>query len=412
MKVLIAGAGLAGLFAGWTLAKEGHEVIVFEAKDRVGGRAWSHAFSNGAVIERGGEFITSSQHLIRSVCAEFELPLIAQGVAFVRRWTQEGDRVSSQELQADIARLEDVASSLAAQGRYDVPLTAAYERAFGEDYRKRHLFIRAVTSLCTEPESVSAASYVSREKGRSTVYMEHSSRVLGGNQRIATELHRRMGESVVLRSPVRAVSQNSSGVEFTLDNGETVAGDAAILAVPLPLLRELDIRFPLPVAMRQALDARLMGQAAKLSATTTGAAPARGVMSNCGFWWSWNSLPPDDDIGHAAVTSFAGTKATLAALNVNDGGATWLEALRKMRPDLDILGEPLVTNWSSDPWTKGAYSYPGIDWEPAFAQSLSEPVGRVSIAGEHTVEPTMNGALVSAQECTRRLLGHQLTAAA
>ena len=55
MKIIIVGAGFAGLSAAHKLHKSGAEVIVLEARDRVGGRVYSKALSNGEVVEMGGE---------------------------------------------------------------------------------------------------------------------------------------------------------------------------------------------------------------------------------------------------------------------------------------------------------------------------------------------------------------------
>ena len=56
---VVIGAGCAGLTAADTLAEAGIEVTVLEARDRVGGRVWSDRAGNGALIERGAEFITA-----------------------------------------------------------------------------------------------------------------------------------------------------------------------------------------------------------------------------------------------------------------------------------------------------------------------------------------------------------------
>ena len=56
--IAVVGAGFAGLAAADRLAAAGREVLVLEARDRVGGRVWSHRMPNGGVVERGAEFIT------------------------------------------------------------------------------------------------------------------------------------------------------------------------------------------------------------------------------------------------------------------------------------------------------------------------------------------------------------------
>ena len=56
-RVVVIGAGLAGLRCASDLVAAGCDVTVLEARDRVGGRVWSHHFDDGQVCERGAEFI-------------------------------------------------------------------------------------------------------------------------------------------------------------------------------------------------------------------------------------------------------------------------------------------------------------------------------------------------------------------
>ena len=76
-RVVIVGAGLAGLAAAYTLAKAGVRATLYEGSPRIGGRCWTdrESFADGQVAERGGELIDTSHEEIRALCAEFGLPL-------------------------------------------------------------------------------------------------------------------------------------------------------------------------------------------------------------------------------------------------------------------------------------------------------------------------------------------------
>ena len=84
-QIAVVGAGFAGLTAALRLNQAGHEVAVFEARDRVGGRVQSVTLANGEVAELGGEWISADQVFVINLAEELGLPLSAVGVDFSRR---------------------------------------------------------------------------------------------------------------------------------------------------------------------------------------------------------------------------------------------------------------------------------------------------------------------------------------
>ncbi len=78
MRVIVVGAGFAGLAAADALARGGVEVDVLEARDRVGGRVWSVPFSDGAV-ERGAEFILPHDNTVVATAESPRAGARAQG---------------------------------------------------------------------------------------------------------------------------------------------------------------------------------------------------------------------------------------------------------------------------------------------------------------------------------------------
>ena len=409
MDAIVVGAGLSGLTAAWELSKAGHSCTVLEARNRVGGRTWSQRLPNGEVTERGGEYIFPTEFPIRQLSAEVGVPIMSHNVRYGRR-TVNGRVISSAELEATSEQVRATLAQMLADGETNVSLERAFATALGSEYRLDPVYRRTTTSAAADPERVSAEAVLLHESATVNGYVEDGGRFVGGNQALSLELAKRLGDRVRLEHPVSAVDQTAAGVQVTLSDGTRLDADAAVVSVPLPLLRELELGFALPEAQQLALDHRFMGVAAKLGVPLSRVDDDIALQNPDHTWWSWRSLSVDGEHRINALSSFAGGPFALDALDVTAGSAAWVAALRAMRPELEIAGDVLLTTWADDPWARGSYTAPTLEWTAADAAVFESAAGRVAIAGEHTgLAQSLSGAVASgyraASALTRVLAG-------
>lgn len=395
MKILIVGAGLAGLAAAWELSKLGHEIMVLEARDRVGGRTWSTQLSNGEITERGGEYIFPTEFPIRRLAVELEIPIISHHVRYGRR-TLNGTHIDFATQQQTMKTAKATLETMMADGVARISVAQLFQEALGPGYRNDPVYRRLCTSLAADPTVVSAQASVLYESSAVGGYYEDGGRLAAGNQSLSIEVARRLGDVVRLEHPVTRIEQGDSGVRIELQDGSSATGDAAVIAVPLPVLRTLELGFSLPDQMQAALDHRLMGVAAKLGVPIVRTDEDPAVQDPHHTWWSWHSMSRDGETRIRALSTFAGGPDAVDALRVEDGASTWLAQLQELRPSTELDGTPLLTTWADDPWTRGAYSAAGLDWDERDADAFTDSAGRIAIAGEHTgLAQSLSGAVAS-----------------
>jgi monoamine oxidase len=384
--VVVIGAGLAGMHAAWRLHLAGVEVVVLEARDRVGGRTWSHALADGTIVERGGEFIAPDQHVLRGLCDELGLELIPHGCSFDRRPMPDRPAPSEDELHATLAAARD---RVGARDRDFPAAEAVLERTPADTSAVR----RVETSLTVPLRDASAR----RLFGGDEHGYDPAVRVSGGNQSVARELARRLGARVRLGTAVAKVVQDGSGVTVRCADGATLTASAAVVAVPLPLLPELVGELPPDVAA--AASRTRFGDAAKLHVPLQEPGPPAAVASPSALWWCWTSSAPGSDRAAPVLSGFAGGSAAIAAVGAAAGAGAWAEQALALRPELAAGSDAaLVTHWGPDPWTRGSYSAPGIGLTDADDAAWARPWGSLVFAGEHTAgeqAATMNGAAAS-----------------
>ena len=394
MRVIVIGAGFAGLACADRLVSLGHDVTVLEARDRVGGRVWSQELIAGhpdTIIERGAEFVLSGYDVMQRMAHRFNLPVAPSGMSYYVREPRHATAPITADEVAEAARsLRPTAE--AADSSTTLP--DFLEAHLPESTAAEVIVARAAISWAASEDQLSCHVLLD---SLASVQPMPTARIGGGNQGIARALAAGLGDRIRLQSPASAVHSSDDGVRVDV-LGSHLEADAAVMAIPLPHLERFDLRPGLPDAHRDAMARMVRGHAAKLHVPLATPAPTSAVLDVARRFWTWTATDASGQV-QPVVHSFIGSSPALAGLNVASGPGEWLDALRALRPDLDLAVDgALVSTWDDDPWATFAYSGLGAASRPGDDQIIGAPIGRVHIAGEHTAgewSGLMEGALRS-----------------
>jgi monoamine oxidase len=384
VRVAVIGAGLAGLAAADALRREGVDVVVVEARDRVGGRVWSVPFAGG-VVERGAEFVFAEDEVLHATAKRLGLRLYRKGTTYGDREPRGGEPVDPGELERAVGRLGEAELGGTV---LDAVATLGLPAAVAE-------VIAARVEVSSAYPAADLDATVLAETGASFGRFDTFG-VEGGNGRLAEALAAPLGPAVLRGAPVEAIDWDRRSVRLR-GPGVQVWAEAAVVAVPTRPLAAIRFEPPLPEAKARALAGASYGQAAKLHVPLLAPAEPSAVLAVPARYWAYTQLGPD---GSPApfVASFAGTPGALERLRVWAGPGTWAGSLAALRPELELdAGAPLLSTWQDDPWVQGAYSARSHA-SPLDAEELARPVKTLAFAGEHTAgdwHGLMEGALRS-----------------
>ncbi|WP_433075714.1 flavin monoamine oxidase family protein [Dactylosporangium sp. CA-052675] len=411
MRVVVVGAGLAGLTAATRLAEAGADVTVLEARDRVGGRTHGLEVAPGAWVDAGAAYLGERHTALLDLLARLGLKTVPTGMDGASRFALHGDAVEQRDgrfpplaavalgdlfdrLDA-LTRRVDPAAPWATEGAaaLDTLTADAWARAnlTHPDARAFFpLFLGEMMAAAPEDVSVLHMAFYLRSGG-GLRYLNafaggaQESRVDGGAHQACELLAERLAGRVVLGRPVTSVHQDAHGV--TVDG--RYRADAVVVAVPPLLADAIDFRPGLP--------APRSGQA-----TAPGCAVKVHLVHPSPLWreqglsgWSVSAQGPltstvDDSPaggGAGVLTGFVtGADAhRFAALGERERRAAATAQAARLFPGLP---EPIavhVTDWVHERWSRGCYAAlmgPG-DWL-ATGPRLTERHHRVHWAGTET----------------------------
>jgi len=422
LDVAVIGAGLAGLRAATDLLAAGRDVVVFEARNRVGGRVWSHRFPNGQWCERGAEFIDANHTEVLALAQSLGLGLLdaTKGRDDAKRLLDVGGRPAPftlhHSLQTELAWWHEAQAKLAAFVDPDDPTASEHAAELDllplSDYvTALHLSVatrvavgRALrTEFMVGPDGVSqlmAAWMFARHLQAGDGH--EAFRIDGGNDQLASGLAVALGDRVRLGAAVADI--DASGAIIMAD-GERAVARQIVAAVPLPVLSRIWPVLP------DELAAVGYGVGGKVSVQTD-----RRIWQDYGrdgavltdrawgeMWDTSEHQPGDGGVLTALLSSNDG--AALAALP--DTVERVIDEADRLFPGFKGMSRDAVrTDWTHDPYSLGAYATFGPGQLRDAWPKLRERYGGIVLAGEHTDAYCgfMEGALRSGARVARDLL--------
>jgi monoamine oxidase len=423
MDVLIIGAGAAGLRAAVDLVDAGVDVRVLEARDRVGGRAWTvrhHAAPTP--IELGAEFVhgdaPETEKLARDAASLIVDVEGDQWRARSGRLTRQNDfwdAVGAVMKRLDADREPDRSFGAflrTAPGGRRLAAARTLARSFVQGFHAADL--DAISERALAQSGNPAADESASRHGRLT----------SGYGPLMQRLGARCSDRIDYGAAVARVEWRRGGAEVMLANGSCIDARAVIVTVPLPLLQTRALRIePEPAHVRNAIDLLATGSVVCITLVMRGRFwedddfhSGRDSLQRLSFlhtpkaafniWWTAHPLRAPVIVGWSG-----GPPArALAAQGDIEGAAlaSLSEALGLTRRRLaSHVVATFTHDWDADPFSRGAYSYPAVHGATAAAR-LARPVqGTLFFAGEATSSQesgTVEGALASGARAARQLL--------
>jgi monoamine oxidase len=410
-RVVVVGAGLAGLGAARALRDRGIEVVVLEARDRIGGRV--HTGARG--VDLGAHWIHGSEgNPLTNLARRFSVPTLFVGgdSSYSGGWDQlllrgpDGAVLSADEKLRSILAADEVRDAMEALRRrcvHDGTEDLSVHDALEQVLRSRELSVDAMRAIRWHTALWTRDDCAADEDELSFLWWDDGYQVYGYGDSVFVD-----GFGALVDALADGLDIRRGHVVRRIDYGgpagtppvvETDRGpfeaDAVIVTLPLGVLKAEQVEFdpPLPAAKRAAIARLRMGALAKVVLhydapfwpTERYVFGLHGDGVDCRptmvvNMWKTHRIP--------SLVLMAGGSLARRIERWNDAEIrAWSRATLQEMFALEPPEPTAVqsTQWTADPCSLGAYSFVGVGSTPADIETLAEPVGgRVFFAGEAT----------------------------
>lgn len=464
VRVIILGAGLAGLCAAYELGKLGYDCRLVEARARAGGRCWTvrrgsqetemegerqvAAFDEGLYFNPGPARIPHHHTTTLNYCRELgvavepfinvnesayyynerQTPLAGQKVRI--RAARADLRGYAAELLAKAVRQDTLDTALTGEDKERLLDYLSREGGLTRDLRYQAGGRRGYSTppgagaqpgTVDQPYSLSDVLQLSLGYDFSPDYSPTQEstlfQIVGGTDNLAQAFEKQVSERIIYQAEVKQIQQSPAGVRIVYSDpqgeSQVISGDFCICTIPLSVLRYI------PIEVSQKL---------KMAIAAVGYVPTGkiGLQFSRRFWEEDEGIYGGISLTDTAITqiwypssgylsargilvgyyNFGPAAAALGQFTPAQREAYALAEGRKIHPQYDDTFETAFSvSWHKLKYSRGGWAfYDQLTRAEAYPR-LTEPDGRISLAGEHASYLTgwMAGALESAQRVVTAL---------
>jgi monoamine oxidase len=419
--VCIVGAGFAGLAAAYRLKQAGLNVVVLEARKRVGGRSWSVRMKDGTFVDFGGQWVGSTQERFYALIKEMGgetylspgagLTTLQRGILNTDEYHRIRDDTDASFPGGDLyAMAKKAVNDLAMTVDREAPWThadaarldsitfAEWLRQNVENDGVRKLVateVGSVPSASAEEISMLHLGWLIRacDDLNALFGPAQADRVIGGTQTVARRVANKLGSAIRLGQPVRKIEWSDRGAVVRTDT-LSVATRHVIVAIPPNLAGAIEYEPSLPVNRVQVTQRWPQGLVIKvamiyprpfwrddgLAGTSYDHVSIMGETAD-------SSNP--ESISRAGVLTgfvYSDNARTASVMAPEDRKKLFLaEIARRFGPKGLAPEYYHESNWSTDQWTRGCFTgflTPGAT--ALLGPAMRAPVGPIRWAGTET----------------------------
>ncbi|TDL99089.1 MAG: flavin monoamine oxidase family protein [Flavobacteriaceae bacterium] len=441
--VIVVGAGYAGLSTARELKDAGKKVLVLEARDRVGGRIYTHDMGNGKYLDLGGAWVGPTQDHLYALIEEM-------GCTTFRTWTKgletlwmEGkiktytglippvDVFSLLNLDYAMKKANRLAQTINLEEPWKSKDAEKWDGMTLRTWMNKNLLTKKAKFLfqvgieavwSADPSELSMLHVLFYIKSGKSLEMlmnveggAQDSRVHGGMQQPANRLAERLGDIIQLSSPVKSVNQTADSVEVTIKDGRKYSAKKLVVCIPPPMVSKIEFT-PLLCTTRTSLIQRMpMGCVTKTFAMyekpfwreigRNGAAVADQGHTTVVF----DNSPEDGSYGLLMGFVLGNQSKEFMTLPFEERKKSILNSFTNMfGPEAQNVTHYQDQSWVTEEFTGGCYAaYMSAGTWTTLGHILRKPEGHIHWAGTETATEWngyIDGAISSGKRAAKEVL--------
>lgn len=426
--VAVIGAGMAGITAARDLSNKGLSVVVFEARDRIGGRTYLEK-GLGDKIELGGAYVHWTQPHVWHELQKHGISLLPPLAANKAYWLADGSVRSGTEEEYYKA-LGPVMTQFFADARERFPLPFMINAVDNSDIERESIEDRikslGLSAYHRDVLDGALAGVVHKHKDHGIAQLLHCVAtyfgdykaffetasfwaIEGGTKRLIDAILSESDAEIRLSTPVTAIQDHGSKVSITTRADQKVLVRSAIVAVPLNTLVDIKITPSLPRPVTKMIEQKNPIMASKIWARVRGEIEGFAAFAPVG---KHPINAARTERYHDGDTLIMCICSDAAAIRADDRLAVQA-ALRRFVPDIEVV-DTASHSWAEDEFSKGGWMMHRPGHLTGGAAQIRQGHGRIRFAGSDIASldaGAIEGAMESAAAAARDVVAALATSA-